>query len=140
MEARFADVPDTLWHHVEPLLPLDIPRPRGGRPRSDNRRVLAGILYRLRTGCQWKSLPKEYFGSGSTCHERFQMGPYVVGIDRLEKQGFRDSALRERKKHELRERFQADLAQCEGHRIPVGTRDCVAKARTIAEVSEGCLR
>jgi transposase len=30
-----------------------------------------GILYVLRTGCQWKALPRE-FGSGSTCHRRFQ--------------------------------------------------------------------
>jgi transposase len=35
------------------------------------RSVLDGILYILRTGCQWKMLPKEY-GSGSTCHRRFQ--------------------------------------------------------------------
>jgi putative transposase len=33
--------------------------------------VLGGILYRLRTGCQWKAIPAE-FGSGSTCHRRFQ--------------------------------------------------------------------
>jgi transposase len=33
--------------------------------------VLDGILYVLRTGCQWKVVPKE-FGSGSTCHKRFQ--------------------------------------------------------------------
>ena len=72
MEARYADVPETLWRHVEPLLPVTRPSRAGGRPRNDNRRVLAGILFRLRTGCQWKALPKEYFGSGSTCHERFQ--------------------------------------------------------------------
>lgn len=72
MEERFADVPEVLWKRVEPYLPIEPPRPRGGRPRNDNRRVLAGILYRLRTGCQWKALPGEYFGSGSTCHERFQ--------------------------------------------------------------------
>ena len=35
------------------------------------RKVLDGILYVLRTGCQWKAVPKE-FGSGSTCHQRFQ--------------------------------------------------------------------
>jgi len=35
--------------------------------------VLNGILYILRIGCQWKILPKE-FGSGSTCHRRFQQG------------------------------------------------------------------
>ena len=35
------------------------------------RKVLDGILYVLRTGCQWKMLPKEHC-SGSTCHRRFQ--------------------------------------------------------------------
>ena len=35
------------------------------RPTPD-RVVLSGILYRLRTGCQWEAIPKE-FGSGSTC-------------------------------------------------------------------------
>ncbi|MHB8566791.1 MAG: transposase [Nitrososphaerales archaeon] len=39
-----------------------------GRPPVPFRRVLDGILYFL---CQWKALPKEY-GSGSTCHRRFQ--------------------------------------------------------------------
>ena len=42
-----------------------------GRPIVPYRKVLDGILYVLRTGCQWKMLPKEY-GSGSTCHRRFQ--------------------------------------------------------------------
>jgi transposase len=31
---------------------------------------MAGIQYRLRTGCQWDAIPKE-FGSGSTCYRRF---------------------------------------------------------------------
>ena len=31
---------------------------------------MSGILYRLRTGCQWDAIPKE-FGSGSTCYRRF---------------------------------------------------------------------
>lgn len=35
------------------------------------RRVLAGILYVLRTGCQWKAMPRE-FGSGSAIHDYFQ--------------------------------------------------------------------
>ena len=43
-----------------------------GRPIIPFRKVMDGILYILRTkGCQWKMLPKEY-GSGSTCHRRFQ--------------------------------------------------------------------
>ena len=39
----------------------------------DPRKALEGILYVLRTGCQWKALPKEY-GSGSTVHRHFQAG------------------------------------------------------------------
>jgi putative transposase len=36
-----------------------------------NRRALAGIVYRLKTGCQWKAIPRQ-FGSGSALHRRFQ--------------------------------------------------------------------
>src|SRR5437879_2303850 len=42
-----------------------------GRPWIESRRVLDGVLYVLRTGCQWKAVPAEY-GSGSTVHRRFQ--------------------------------------------------------------------
>ncbi len=71
MQARFASLPDALWKRIEPLLPKRGPRPRGGRPRVADRVVMAGIVYRLRTGCQWKALPRE-FSSGSTCHSRFE--------------------------------------------------------------------
>jgi transposase len=33
--------------------------------------VMGGIIYRLRTGCQWRAIPPA-FGSGQTCHRRFQ--------------------------------------------------------------------
>ncbi len=71
MDAKFAEIPDRLWRRVAPRLPPEPPKPKGGRPRVPDRTILAGILYRLRTGCQWKALPPE-FGSGSTCHRRFQ--------------------------------------------------------------------
>lgn len=64
-------VPDELWERVEPLLPRDRASKRGGRPRADRRRVLDGVLYVLRTGCQWKAAPQE-FGSPSTLHNYFQ--------------------------------------------------------------------
>ena len=70
MEAKFADLPDKLWNLIVPLLPKERPKPWGGRPRVSDRQILAGIIYRLRTGCQWKALPSQ-FGSGSTCHRRF---------------------------------------------------------------------
>jgi transposase len=71
MEAAFADVPDDLWKRVSSLMPPPQARPLGGRPRVADRVVLAGIVYRLKTGCQWKALPRQ-FSSGSTCHLRFQ--------------------------------------------------------------------
>lgn len=63
-------VPDDLWAEIEPLLPKPGPKKKPGRPRVPDRVALNGILYVLRTGCQWKAVPKE-FSSGSTCHLRF---------------------------------------------------------------------
>ena len=70
---------DALWEKVEPL----IPRPRrnpdkeykrgpgGGRKPLPYRQVFEGIVYVLRTGCQWKALPRERFGCGSAIHRYF---------------------------------------------------------------------
>lgn len=65
------DVPDALWAKLAPLVPPDPISPKGGRPATGHRKILDGILYVLRTGCQWKMLPREY-GSGSTAHQHFQ--------------------------------------------------------------------
>jgi transposase len=60
-----------VWNEVKEILPKEKPPKTLGRPSVPYITVLDGILYVLRTGCQWKSLPKKY-GSGSTCHRRFQ--------------------------------------------------------------------
>ena len=65
------EIPDDLWNLIEPILPPDKPPGANGRPPVPNRTVFNGILYVLRTGCQWKMIPRQY-GSGSTCHRRFQ--------------------------------------------------------------------
>lgn len=63
---------DRFWTYVLAVLPkYPPPSPRGGRPRVKLRQVMDGIFYVLRTGCQWKAVPKEY-GSGSTVHRYFQ--------------------------------------------------------------------
>ena len=64
-------IPDKLWDEIRNILPKEKPSKTVGRPIVPFRKVLDGILYILRTGCQWKLLPREY-GSGSTCHRRFQ--------------------------------------------------------------------
>ncbi len=64
-------IPDELWGKIRIILPKEKPPKTVGRPIVPFRKVLDGILYILRTGCQWKMLPAQY-GSGSTCHRRFQ--------------------------------------------------------------------
>jgi len=64
-------VPDELWAECWALFPAEKPAKTPGRPVVPFRRVVDGVLHVLRTGCQWKAVPSE-FGSGSTCHRRFQ--------------------------------------------------------------------
>ena len=64
-------VSDALWAECRDILPAEKAPGTRGRPAVPFRRVLDGILYILRTGCQWKAVPRE-FGSGSTVHARFQ--------------------------------------------------------------------
>jgi transposase len=64
-------IPDELWDEISNILPKEKPSKTIGRPIVPYRKILDGILYILRTGCQWKMLPSEYC-SGSTCHRRFQ--------------------------------------------------------------------
>jgi transposase len=63
-------VPDELWALAEPIVRPPA-QPKGGRPWADSRRALDGVLYVLRTGCQWRAVPAE-FGPGTTLHDRFQ--------------------------------------------------------------------
>ena len=64
-------IPNELWDEIKKVLPKEKSSKTVGRPIVPYRKVLDGILYVLRTGCQWKMLPKEH-DSGSTCHRRFQ--------------------------------------------------------------------
>jgi len=75
-------IPDELWYKIRIILPPEKPINTIGRPAVSFRKVLDGILFVLRTGCQWKMLPKEY-GSGSTCHRRFQQWTTCKVFERL---------------------------------------------------------
>ena len=63
--ARF-ELTDAEWSIIAPLLPN---KPRGV-PRRDDRRVLNGIFYILRTGSPWRDLPDRY-GPYTTVYNRF---------------------------------------------------------------------
>jgi putative transposase len=64
-------VTDELWALIFPVFQKRYPASGTGRPRADFRRVLDGIIFRLRSGCQWNQLPAE-FGADSTVHQWFQ--------------------------------------------------------------------
>ena len=71
MSRRQMELSDEQWKRIEPLLP-EYPMTRvGGRRRVDNRRVLEGILWVLRTGARWKDLPED-LPSPSTCWRRLR--------------------------------------------------------------------
>jgi transposase len=55
---EFRELSDGEWEVIKPLLP---PRARVGRPRTDDRRILNGILYVLTTGCRWMDMPPVWF-------------------------------------------------------------------------------
>lgn len=66
------EVSDALWTMIEPILKqLDPPRSTPGRGRIDQRAALNGVIYQMRTGCQWNVLPKR-FGDDSSIHRTFQ--------------------------------------------------------------------
>jgi transposase len=66
-------VTDELWAVVEPLLPSESPKPKGGRPRVPDRAAFTGILFVLKTGIPWEMLPQEMgCGSGMTCWRRLK--------------------------------------------------------------------
>ena len=79
-------VSDAFWAKVEPLIPVVTRhegrqyrrKPGAGRKPMPPRQIFSAIVYVLRTGCQWKALPRE-FGSASAVHTHFQ---------RWQKQGF----------------------------------------------------
>ena len=63
---------DEQWNKIESLLPKPKPKPRGGRPPAENRGVLEGILWILKTGARWVDLPERY-PSSSTCWRRLKL-------------------------------------------------------------------
>jgi transposase len=66
MSARRYELTDFEWSIIEPLLPN---KPRGV-PRADDRKVLNGVYWRLRTGSPWADIPERY-GPATTCYNRF---------------------------------------------------------------------
>lgn len=97
------ELTDKQWELIEPLLPEGKSGPgKKGRPRRDDRAIVDGILWILRTGAPWKDLPGRY-PPRNTCHHRFQEWANDGTLERVLEAIARD--LKERGGLDLRETF-----------------------------------
>lgn len=60
------DLTDAQWNALRPHLPSN---PKRGHAYADHRRVLNGIVWRLKSGAPWRDIPERY-GPWRTCHDR----------------------------------------------------------------------
>src|SRR3954471_6330256 len=66
-------VSDVLWEAIEPLLPKEPPKPKGGRPRVPDRVALGGIICVSRTECPWRLILQALWcSSGTICWQRLR--------------------------------------------------------------------
>jgi transposase len=61
------DLTEQQWRRLQPLLP---PHKKEGRPPEEDRRIVDGILWVVRTGAPWRDVPERY-GPWSTVYSRF---------------------------------------------------------------------
>ena len=96
------DLTDEQWNIVEPLLPKPVKRVDGkGRPRMDNRVILNGILWIMRTGAPWHDMPNRY-PPYQTCHRRFQEWVRSGTFEKILRKLVKD----------VKERGDLDLTEC----------------------------
>ena len=69
IDIRQPELTDRMWAKIAPHLPEPVASPNGGPKPVPNRPALEGILWVLRNGGRWKSLPEGY-PSPSTCWRR----------------------------------------------------------------------
>ena len=130
------DLTETQWQSLQPLLPAD---PEWGHSYCDHRKVLNGILWRLRTGAPWRDVPARY-GPWQTCHARLvnwsREGLWQEILTRLQAQA-----------EEAGRIDWAGAALDAGHvraqRSACGARKAPARAETRAAVADewlGCSR
>ena len=62
-------ISDSMWNEIKDIIPSK--NVKIGRPEWDNKKTLEGIFLIIKTGMQWKYLPKE-FGKVSTVHGKFR--------------------------------------------------------------------
>jgi len=80
--ATIWEVSDELWKIIQPILTELDPPSWTGRDRIDQRGALNGIIYQMRSGCQWNHLPRQ-FGDDSSVHRTFQRWIHKGVLERI---------------------------------------------------------
>jgi putative transposase len=75
-------VPDELWNKIKPIILQYDPPKCTGRKRIDQRAALDAVIFRMRSGCQWNQLPKE-FPDDSSVHRTFQRWIQLGLLDQI---------------------------------------------------------
>ena len=78
MKMARSDMSDLEWEFIKAVLP----NKTRGKKRVDDRRVINGIFYVLRTGIPWADLPEQY-GPPTTVYNRFNRWSYAGHWDRI---------------------------------------------------------
>src|SRR3989344_2953011 len=67
-------IPDYMWEEMKMILPKPIDNHplKCHKQRINNRIILNGVLFVLRTGCQWQALDSTNICKHSVAHDRFQ--------------------------------------------------------------------
>lgn len=77
-----APVSDAAWERAHRLIDTYDPHPRFGRRRSDQRRILNAIRYKLTIGCRWNDLPRS-LGDDSTVHRTYLRWQRLGALDEI---------------------------------------------------------
>lgn len=75
-------VPDQLWERMAKLIEEYDPPKETGRKREDARKILDGLIFCFRTGCQWNHLPTVY-GDDATLHRTFQRWVQIGLVEKI---------------------------------------------------------
>ncbi|MEU4490123.1 IS5 family transposase [Streptomyces purpurascens] len=101
---RRHELTDQEWELLAPL----IPRASTGRPRVEDRRVINGMVYKIRTGISWRDLPERY-GPWKTVYTRFRRRRHrLAGPDRLHHRPRPSARRRHRPKRGIRRQDEPD--------------------------------
>ncbi len=129
-----SDLTDVQWERLCPLLPPQ--KARTGRPAKDHRTVLNGILWILRTGSPWRSLPERH-GSWKTVSSRFYRWQKAGVWDRILSSLQRQADAEGRLDWSL---HFVDSTVIRAHQHAAGAKGGIRLSRRLAEVEAGTAR